>query len=1400
MRKHFLLLFLLTLLPLAGFADNITVTPGNASKMYGDADPETADGHLGWFTFTGGTATAAQIAPNLPFLRLQQGEALGGYTYTFDGDGSVGEDNIVVTGQALFTIKQKTLDSFTGADNNKITISVKTGHASAFVYNGQQVKPTAEDFVITVDHAIDQFDGELTPDVDFVIKDYGANNAVGEGSITITGKGNYKGDLVMAIQITCPQLSTLGTPEYYGDALTYKAAAWEPLATAFRFGNATDGYITEGFSIKPNSYQDNVNAGTASVTLVGNDVLYSGEVEATFPIGKLAVGELAPFVVTLGANPKYNGEAQAPVFATLTVGGKALVNNDNHTDYVLSNLGTNAGNYNATLTFASNGNFSGAAQSIPYTIDVMDFDGGAVAIEFKKSGNPVAEITDYTYTDADIKPDFKVIYTVDADHKYELTTDDYTFVYKDNADGTDLKNIGAKKLVVTGRHNFTTVALADKVYNVVQKTVKVGTGNLTVGMGADVVPVPSYDGFIGNHSATSLNVNPTYSYILLDEHGVETTTVVAQAGIKAAPVGKYNIHVDVATLNATAAAAETALKNYEFEEATTLGKLTKMIGQVTLKVTNREITYGDVFPNNGWAVEHVSGLAQDDVADFIAGLAIDQNKFALVTPAADPLAASATGYDVAYDNGSIVTPSYVITVETGKLKVNKFLITSNMVQFNDGVAYAYTGTAPSSHVDVSPTELFPGHEAVNDYLPTNFYTTVFDENVNAGTRKARISSTTLGAQNYRFETDVTYTEAECNTLNAEITGFVAAGTVIADANGMTMANGYSKNYAAGDALLAVDVYKYNTEIGAAKDDSNYKTTASIKEVLPYVEKEYTINKRELTIKADNFTGEKGWVYGTDEPDYTASLTEGTAAEGEESLITALLDGEQPEGFNGKLAITRNSAIVLGDHVGALQPYLVDAEGAPIANPNNYADNYIINFLAGDLTIKKGKIVAKVKNVSLAYGEVANDNTFHLEAVSGMTEADAANFDEIVSYQKAPSLFDYNSDNCKDIDTYPLTYAGTTPTATNYEVEIATGAAGQGTLTVTKRPVTFKVKSPAEKTYTEALEWTPTVADDAKLVTNADAEYDAATCYSLLAGDNITDLIDAVVVQSKNVGENVITLTTKESDIYEIYVLNGVLTINNTGVADIVLNRVVKGSYDDEHANTAASLINTYDNKIANVTFSDFAMIGEKWYPLVLPFATSVKDISAAFGYAVVDIFDGTTANGDIKFKLHMGSIDANTPFIVKVYEDMNMSDANVQFTNVKIEKAYDTNYEVKIGDASEVQFVGSYKGKIDGFKANMYYFSSNADLNDYYQGSASNKTYLRPLGAYFVDNSANAASTTRGMIIEEADGSTTAISAITVDGAFVEADGWYTTGGVKLNGVPTEKGVYIRNGKKIVIK
>ena len=261
---------------------------------------------------------------------------------------------------------------------------------------------------------------------------------------------------------------------------------------------------------------------------------------------------------------------------------------------------------------------------------------------------------------------------------------------------------------------------------------------------------------------------------------------------------------------------------------------------------------------------------------------------------------------------------------------------------------------------------------------------------------------------------------------------------------------------------------------------------------------------------------------------------------------------------------------------------------------------------------------------------------------------------------------------------------------------------------------------------------------------------------------------------------------------------GTLTIKNDAPS-ITLARVAKAKFDTDE-NKAAQYIEQYHGKTVSVTFSgNFAMKAEKWYPLVLPFATSVKEISKAFGYAVVDIYDGLTAAGKIKFKLHMGDIEANQPFILKVYQDMNMDDETCKFEEVEIVNAMDENFEVK-QTSGDVDFVGNYKGRTDGFRSNMYYFSSDATLNEYYKGNDTNTTYLRPLGAYFVDNATDAATKRRVISIEEPNGNTTEISAITVDGAFVEANGWYTVGGTKLESVPTEKGVYIRNGKKIVIK
>ncbi len=216
------------------------------------------------------------------------------------------------------------------------------------------------------------------------------------------------------------------------------------------------------------------------------------------------------------------------------------------------------------------------------------------------------------------------------------------------------------------------------------------------------------------------------------------------------------------------------------------------------------------------------------------------------------------------------------------------------------------------------------------------------------------------------------------------------------------------------------------------------------------------------------------------------------------------------------------------------------------------------------------------------------------------------------------------------------------------------------------------------------------------------------------------------------------------------------------------------------------------------TLPNHTMKAETWYSWVLPFATTVREISQAFGYAVVDILgeDGASSADDVKFKLHMGDIEANQPFILKVYKDIKPAEFEANNTTIKFEGVTilkdATKNAPEVTDANGNKFIGTYSGKY-GLESNEYLF--RLGVNDYSKGGAGSQ--IRPLGAYIQFNTDAPAHV---IYIEEPDGSTTAISSIAADGEMIPAEGWYTLNGVKLQGAPTEKGVYINNGKKVVVK
>ena len=114
-----------------------------------------------------------------------------------------------------------------------------------------------------------------------------------------------------------------------------------------------------------------------------------------------------------------------------------------------------------------------------------------------------------------------------------------------------------------------------------------------------------------------------------------------------------------------------------------------------------------------------------------------------------------------------------------------------------------------------------------------------------------------------------------------------------------------------------------------------------------------------------------------------------------------------------------------------------------------------------------------------------------------------------------------------------------------------------------------------------------------------------------------------------------------------------------------------------------------------------------------------------------------------------------------------------------------------------VMFVGNYDPFVidDSNIDEIIYLGSNNTI-----GYASAPRTLRAFRAHFVVSAGSANHAAIRQVFFN-DGTTTAVIPIAVDVKdAAAAEGWYTIQGVKLNSVPTEKGLYIHNGSKVSIK
>ena len=101
---------------------------------------------------------------------------------------------------------------------------------------------------------------------------------------------------------------------------------------------------------------------------------------------------------------------------------------------------------------------------------------------------------------------------------------------------------------------------------------------------------------------------------------------------------------------------------------------------------------------------------------------------------------------------------------------------------------------------------------------------------------------------------------------------------------------------------------------------------------------------------------------------------------------------------------------------------------------------------------------------------------------------------------------------------------------------------------------------------------------------------------------------------------------------------------------------------------------------------------------------------------------------------------------------------------------------------------------------NLYVLNVGEQRNGYPEGSIFESNYraVLPFQAYVEHKGSNPAPPY--FIVGDLGGDTTGIDATLVNSERVNSEAWYTLDGRKLQGKPTQKGVYITNGKKVIIK
>ena len=229
-------------------------------------------------------------------------------------------------------------------------------------------------------------------------------------------------------------------------------------------------------------------------------------------------------------------------------------------------------------------------------------------------------------------------------------------------------------------------------------------------------------------------------------------------------------------------------------------------------------------------------------------------------------------------------------------------------------------------------------------------------------------------------------------------------------------------------------------------------------------------------------------------------------------------------------------------------------------------------------------------------------------------------------------------------------------------------------------------------------------------------------------------------------------------------------------------------YKVDEEKTLAENIAAYGGK--SDFFLNRTLTANVWNTFASPFAIAAGDMEKYFGAeAKVRQLESTSVDGTV---LTLNFTDATAivagqPYLVKPAATVDFSADGKEFENVNLSSASAT-----ATTTTYVDFVPTLGKTLveDDPKDILILNTSGTLVHPSAEGN------MKGFRGYFLMH--EAASLARAFRIDFGDGETTGIQPIRMENGTTPAEGTYDLSGRRIQGQPTQKGVYIQNGKKVI--